>query len=114
MTDKKNFKEKVILLGLKYNQITKEIIFIYPNGKEKIIENNFASKPVYSPSGKQVAFISPLEWETIGKIYNFDLNTQEKTMLAEFDDEKLAPKDVVWLDEENLVVILGMLLARLQ
>ncbi|MFP8783152.1 DUF4652 domain-containing protein [Planococcus plakortidis] len=95
-------------MGIQYNQIAREIIYTYPNGKEEIVDNDFASKPVYSPNGKQVIFISPLEWETIGKIYRYDLDTHKKSILVEFNDEKLVPKDVVWLDEGNLAVILGM------
>lgn len=95
-------------MGLQYNQVAREILYIYPNGKKEIIDNDFASKPVYSPNGKQVVFISPLEWETIGKIYMYDLDIHKKSILVEFDDEKFVPKDVVWLDEGNLALILGM------
>ena len=94
-------------MGLQYNQTAREIIYTYPNGEQEIVDNNFASQPVYSPNGKQAVFISPLEWETIGQIYKYDLDTHKKSILVECKDETLAPKDVVWLDQGNLAVILG-------
>lgn len=94
-------------MKLIYDEIERKI-FIRKNGKAKILEEDFPSRPVYSANRKQAVFIAPSEWETIGDIYLYDSETDTKSKLIKFEDEKLAPKDVIWLDNENLAMILGL------
>lgn len=95
-------------MELIYDEIKRKIFIKNRNGKVHIVEEDFPSRPMYSPNSKQAVYIAPLEWETIGDIYLYDSETNTKSKLIEFEDEKLAPKDVIWLDDENLAMILGL------
>lgn len=95
------------MLKIEYDNDNQVIYLIKKNGIKEILENDFPSEPVISPDGSKAAYISPLEWECIGNLYMLDLNTGEKKTLLAPEDDLSVPKEVIWIDKENLAVILG-------
>lgn len=94
-------------MNLKYNTLKREIAYEHANGKVEIIEKNYPSEPKFSPNKKSAVYIAPLEWETIGRVYIYDLENNKKNVLIEPPNKNLVPKEAVWIDNENLALILG-------
>lgn len=95
------------MLKIEYDNDNQIIYLTKKNGVKEILESDFPSKPVISPDGSKAAYISPLEWECIGNLYILDLSTGEKKTLIAPEDDLSVPKEVIWIDKENLAVILG-------
>lgn len=92
---------------LKYDENKKVIIQIDPNGKKTTIADDFPSKPILSPDNKKAIYISPLEWECLGSLYLYILETGYITELISPDKEQNIPKYADWIDDDNIVVIIG-------
>ncbi|WP_339317352.1 DUF4652 domain-containing protein [Oceanobacillus sp. FSL W7-1304] len=73
----------------------------------KVIENNFPSKPILSPSNDKIAYISPDEWETISKLYLFNLKNGKKRLLIDPIDGESIPKEILWINNSTLAIIMG-------
>ncbi|MBZ6485053.1 DUF4652 domain-containing protein [Priestia aryabhattai] len=85
-----------------------QIIYIEKtDGTKEILEDNFPSEPIISPDETRAVYITPLEWETLGSLYLFDLLSGEKTLLIGPDESSNIPKGVKWIDNHTLAVIIG-------
>lgn len=96
-----------INMKLFYDDRNKKIYLETETLKRTVLEEDFPSKPVFSPDKKTAVYIAPLEWETIGNVYSYDFTKNEKKTLIQFTDESSSPKDIIWLDNENLAMIIG-------
>lgn len=99
--------ENEISMMYKYDENNKTIYLIKDNNVDEVIEDNFPSRPVVSPSGNYISYIAPNEWETIGKLFLFNLKTGEKKLFIDPFDGNLVPKSVIWINDNKLAVIVG-------
>lgn len=95
----------------KAGEYEQHVITISSGGEEKII-NRYpsCSQPVVSPDGTRFAYIDVLEWEELGEVYLYDVETgtQELIMKRNKDFESQhTPKDLVWLDDNHLLAVIG-------
>lgn len=72
------------------------------------INDGFASFPKLSPDKKNIAYISPFEFELYGNvyIYNIEDDVNNKVVQVDYDKSDTA-KVVKWLDDDRLLVIIG-------
>lgn len=94
-------------MKLEYDYDEQVIYVKRENGSKEILEDEFPSEPVISPDKTRAAYISPLEWETLGSLYMYDLLSEEKSTLVVPNVEQHIPKVVQWLDNHKLIVIIG-------
>jgi hypothetical protein len=94
-------------MELKYDIEKGEIYFELIDSKRELIDNNTPSTPVISPNNKFAVYISPLEWEEVGKLYLIDLSNCSKKIIYEPVNDKLVPKAVTWINSNKLALILG-------
>ncbi|MEC3543931.1 DUF4652 domain-containing protein, partial [Bacillus thuringiensis] len=80
------------------------------HGVRKILADSFSSEPKFSPDGTKAVYITPLEWEVSSDLYLFDLQTgnQIKIDLC-INTEREKAKDVEWVNDSNLIIIIGLL-----
>jgi len=72
------------------------------------LSNVFSSYPEILPNNNQIAYIDSLEFETIGNLWIYDLEKEENIQKTKFDyDQTDTVKVVKWLDEQNILVIIG-------
>lgn len=90
-----------------YDELREAVIEVSPNGMEKVVSDDFPSKPVYSPDGLHSAYIAPLEWEELGKLYMYDLKNGENKVCITPDEHNNIPKYAQWLNNDILLVIIG-------
>lgn len=86
-----------------------EKLAIY-NNKEEYTNDRMPSAPVLSLRKYKCAFIAPYEWETIGDLYVYDFkkNTSEIVLSAEIIESQNCVKKVIWKNEEELYLIIGL------
>ncbi|HEY9059746.1 MAG TPA: DUF4652 domain-containing protein [Pseudobacteroides sp.] len=111
--------------GMVYNKLyelpnNKQIYYndykniLFKSGDNHILLNNTgkdesaSSSPVLSPNRKNIAYISPYEFELNGNVYVFDTDTEiaKKVIQVDIKQEDSA-KVVKWLDDDRLLVIIG-------
>lgn len=95
------------MLKLEYDYDEKIIYSFDHHGGKKVVSRDFPSEPKISPNKELALYISPLEWECLGSVYLFDLTTGSKEVLISPDEKSNIPKDVVWVDDNTLAVIVG-------
>lgn len=95
------------MICLKYDYDEKVIYYSLENGKTTVVARDFPSEPQFSPDNKFAAYISPLEWEELGSLYLFDLESGEVKLLVGPDENNYIPKDVVWVNSRAVAVIIG-------
>jgi hypothetical protein len=73
------------------------------------IELEAASEPRISPDGTKIAYINAYDFELIGNLKIFDLETLENKVYTDFDygQEDQTVKAVAWIDEEHIALIIG-------
>lgn len=79
-------------------------------GHRDVVAESFSSEPKLSPNGREIVYITPLEWEVESELILLDLTTGNRSELEldiNKDTEKV--KDVLWVDDSNLILIIGML-----
>ncbi len=121
LEDKK--KDKAYLIegqlnykGQVYNKkiISKDIIMYYlhkfpividKDDSYNILTNSMDSVPELSPSGNQLAFISPFGFEMIADLYVYDFTSDRLETVIKSMDETV--KVVKWYDENTLLYIAG-------
>lgn len=71
-------------------------------------DNGYASLPMLSPDKKNIAYISPYEFELNGHVYVFNLENEaiKKVIQVDIVNDDTA-KVVKWLDDERLLIIIG-------
>ena len=79
---------------------------IQPGGKPVVLADQDPSEPVKSPNGEKAAYISPWGWEEFSDLVIVDLQDGSQYVLVSTDSEK-QPKDVIWEDDEHVLVIIG-------
>lgn len=87
-----------------------EMGILKKEGEETIIlAKDNPSKPVISPRGDRLAFIEPYLWETIGDVFLYDGEREEKELLLSRENlpAQTSPKDLYWLDSHHLLMIIG-------
>lgn len=94
-------------MKLKYDYDEQIIYVESEDGTREVIEDDFPSEPVISPDHSKAVYISPFEWECIGKLYLFDLIAAEKKVLIDPVDDTNVPKEVIWISDDKLAVIMG-------
>lgn len=92
---------------LYYDEVKEAIYQVDPKGKKTIIADDFPSKPVFSPSKNKALYISPLEWECLGSVYLFNIENGYITEIVKPSDNQETPKYAIWIDEENIALIIG-------
>lgn len=87
----------------------KTTIKINTKTEEGYISNTFSSVPVLSPDNKRLAFISPYEFELLGELHVYNIDTKEKeTIINRIDiGNQDTVKKVEWLDDRYLLTIIG-------
>lgn len=90
-----------------YDEDHHSILQISPAGVKTMISDDFPSRPEYSPDQKKAIFISPLEWETPGTLYLYDLESGRLTELIKPDENDYIPKYAVWINNEIISIIIG-------
>lgn len=94
-------------MKVKYDYDEQIIYIDKEGGSKEILADDFPSEPLTSPDGTKVVYISPLEWETLGKLYMYDLLSEEQSILLEADEKQNIPKVVKWINDHKLFVIIG-------
>ncbi|KAB3526772.1 DUF4652 domain-containing protein [Alkaliphilus serpentinus] len=76
---------------------------------EEYISDDFSSIPVLSPDQKRLAFISPYEFETLGELHIYDIDSKTKSTIIKTIDigDQSSVKLVKWLDDRYLLTIIG-------
>ena len=76
---------------------------------ERILSDDYPSKPKISPEGRYVSYIAPAEWEQIGTLYVYDSIEQEEYALVDEKDlpDQHTPKNLWWLDEDHILFVGG-------
>lgn len=83
------------------------VIKLIKDDEEILIEDNFPSEPKLSPDNDCFVYIAPSEWETIGKLYLYNINNEEKHTLIDPENDTSIPKSVIWLADNRVAVIMG-------
>ncbi|WP_255906701.1 DUF4652 domain-containing protein [Priestia aryabhattai] len=94
-------------MRLEYDYDEQIIYLEKTDGAKEILEDNFPSEPIISPDKTRAVYITPLEWETLGSLYLFDLLSGERILLIGPDESSNIPKGVKWIDDHTLAVIIG-------
>lgn len=92
---------------LRYRRSDNQIELVTEMGKRKKLTNCISSKPKISPMRLKAIYLAPFEWETLCSLYLVDLHTGKKQLLIGPIDEKYIPKDVVWISETKIALIIG-------
>ena len=84
-------------------------IYIISDQTNYFISNDSPSKPSISPDKRRFAYISPQEWEVIGDLYLYDVETKNKKTIVSHTEipNQFTPKAVEWLNNRYLVIIIG-------
>ncbi|HOJ12649.1 MAG TPA: DUF4652 domain-containing protein [Clostridiales bacterium] len=84
-------------------------IIIENEKKETVLNDNSPSYPIVQQDRKNIAYISPLEWEQIGQIYVYDPEKNTNNAVLGKDDipKQYTPKKVYWLNEKYLLAVIG-------
>lgn len=94
-------------MELKYN-VHKKIIYAKTSDTGNVIlEENLPSQPILSPNNERAVYIAPYGWELIGKVYLLNLNNLKKEVIYEPKDNNITPKDLTWIDNRRIAMILG-------
>jgi hypothetical protein len=114
-----NFNEEVFNLQYELPNGTniyygehKSILINNSNGNE-ILSNDpkygsWATLPELSPNKKNIAYVSPYEFETLGNVYVYDSESDTYGKVVEVDIEKQdSAKVVKWIDDDKLLIIIG-------
>ena len=103
-------------LVLNENVIYKSGLFSYLNvikddGTELIVssEETLPAEPVISPDKSSLLYISPGEWEELGELFLYRSGWDKAEVLIPRSamNSNDTPKKVLWLDNENALVIIG-------
>ncbi|WP_413375688.1 DUF4652 domain-containing protein [Alkalihalobacillus sp. 1P02AB] len=92
---------------LHYDETEQVIFQVDPNGKKTIIANDSPSKPLFSKEKTKAIYITPLEWECTGNLYLYDLKTGHEVTLFKAEGDEQVPKYASWLDDDNVLAIIG-------
>lgn len=92
---------------LLFDEENEAILQIGPTGTQTVINDDFPSRPEFSPDGKKALFISPLEWEVPGSLYLYDLENGHITELVKPDKYDYIPKYAVWISSEVISLVIG-------
>ncbi|MGF2772604.1 MULTISPECIES: hypothetical protein [Bacillus cereus group] len=92
---------------LKYRRSDNRIELITDYGEEKLLNDSISSKPNMSPDGLKAIYLSPYEWESITKLYLFDLRCGNNLQLISDIDEGYMPKEAIWINDSYLALIIG-------
>ncbi|MBO8173388.1 MAG: DUF4652 domain-containing protein [Bacillaceae bacterium] len=80
------------------------------DGEEKVVGDKKPSEPAVSPDREKFAFIDVMQWEYIGEVYLYDIETGENQRILARDedfDNQHKPKALAWLDDRRLLVTIG-------
>ncbi|MCM3585763.1 DUF4652 domain-containing protein [Mesobacillus maritimus] len=99
-------KNQADLFDIKLNAEKDTIELVQAGGKTVVLAEDMPSEPVKSPNGEKAAYLSPYGWETMSNLYLVDLHDGSQDVLVPFDAEK-KPKEVVWEDDQHVLVIIG-------
>jgi len=94
------------MFDIKFDSKSETVQLVYPSGKTEVIAKDSPTIPIKSPDNTKAAYISPLEWEVYGNLYLVDLENGEQEVLVAPDGSYI-PKNVIWQDNENILVIIG-------
>ncbi len=75
----------------------------------EVLSEDMPSEPIISPAGNKLAFIDPLQWETVGSIFLYDYESNSLTELLSADqiEDQYTPKDILWYNDDYLLAIIG-------
>jgi len=84
-------------------------IEVLHNGERIQICTDFPSRPRIAPDGMRMAYISPSGWEQVGSVFLYDTELERAEEFIEPADlpEQFTPKQVEWIDNERLLIIVG-------
>jgi len=83
-------------------------IFIAKNEIISILSGELSSYPEFSPNKSKMAYIDSFDFETIGNVYIYDFATEENSKITDFEyGQSDTSKAVEWLNNENLLLIIG-------
>lgn len=101
---------------LKKEKINKEVNVLYDENNitiekgniKQILCNEGCSQPSLNFSKDKLVYITPLEWEEIGKLMLYDVKRDTLTELK-IDDipSQYTIKKVSWIGEDKLIMIIG-------
>lgn len=95
-------------MNLKYDG-DEQILYVQKvDGSLELVEADSPSEPVLSADQTKAVYIAPLAWECLGSLYLYDLLTGEKKECIQPDDKDYSPKKVIWLDDRNMAVLIGL------
>lgn len=83
---------------------------IIEEGQElNLLEDTYASIPELSSDQKKIMFISPFEWEVIGNLYIYDLETKylDIVLKADYSTQETI-KQAIWYDQNTVYFIKGL------
>lgn len=93
--------------SLNYDSTSGELTFFKKNGEVEILD--MVSEPLYNEKKKQVAYIHPYQWEVVGDVYIYNWEKKKMSVLN-FSlnlKEEITPKLLTWVDENNLLCLIG-------
>ena len=94
------------LFDIQLNAELNTVELMQPGGKPVVLADSESSKPVKSPNGEKAAYISPWGWEEFSDLVIVDLQDGSQNVLVSTVSEN-QPKDVIWEDNEHVLVIIG-------
>jgi hypothetical protein len=92
---------------IQLNTESNRVELLYPGGKPVVLADDIPSEPLKSPNGQKAAYISPWEMEESSNLYIVDLQDGSQDILVSTADTEYQPKDVIWEDDEHVMVIIG-------
>lgn len=84
-----------------------KIFFRKLDGDIEYIEKGESSEHLLSPDKSKIVYISPNEWETIGKVIVYKIHEREKIVVINPDNDENIPKNVIWINDDTLGIIMG-------
>lgn len=94
-------------MKLIYDPKDKTIYYETNSSEKKILDRKSPSKPLISPNKNLAAYIAPTEWEEKGIVHLVDLKNMQKKELYQSKNDDLVPKNIAWIDNETIGLVLG-------
>jgi dipeptidyl aminopeptidase/acylaminoacyl peptidase len=105
VTDTLMLDESIEVLFRQDDLGSRRMVSYIEEKEEILLSENGPSHPETSPNGMRLAFIDNAYWEAIGQVMLFD--GKNGLVPFEYIIDQYTPKDLEWLDEERLLVVIG-------
>lgn len=100
--------KKIYIEENSYILYNEENITISVGETKRQICNEYCSDPILNRNNMKIIYISPFEWEMIGKLMMYDIRNEKLTKIEiEEIQEGHTIKKIQWLDDNKIAMIVG-------